>query len=104
MTPQEAIQSALAQTEYEQKYNILMVDMVKLVDDEHLKAVEVLKNDNSKTLVVAVKKALNKELWVNIVPTESQFYSLIELCKHIIKIEKHNALNRRRKNDSTTDL
>ena len=78
-TWQEALISAERPTAYEQKYNIHIKESKILLDNIHLKIAMLEKSDKSITMVFLIKKAKDKELWINWIPTDYQFNCLMSL-------------------------
>lgn len=90
----DCLDSAMRPTEYEQKYGISCTGYDLILDDLDIKIAELKKTDNSSTLVILFKKAKNKDMWINFIPTKNQFNTLLNLKEKIEKIESNNELKR----------
>jgi len=88
--PEDCLESAMRPTEYEQKKGIVAKKARIIYDNPEFKIAEIEKTDNSVTLVVLIKKAKNKDLWINWIPTKNQFNVLSKLPGVIKRIEKEN--------------
>jgi len=93
--PKECLDSAMRPTEYEQTHGIVATGCRIIFDDPELKIAVIEKSDNSVTLAMAIKKAKNKNLWVNWVPTKNQFKIFCERMPEIIKIVERENLDKR---------
>jgi hypothetical protein len=87
---EDCLKSACRPTEYEQKNKIICISSKIIYDNSEFKIAEIEKSDNSTTLVVLIKKAKNKELWMNWIPTKNQFDVLEDLPSIIRELEKKN--------------
>ena len=83
---EECLESAMRPTEYEQKWNIRARSAEIIYNNPEFKIAKIEKTDNSLTLVFLVKKAKNKNLWINWVPTKNQFNERLIFFKDEIEV------------------
>lgn len=93
-TAGNALRSAMRPTAYEQDNDITCLDVEIIHSSEDFKIAELKKSDNTKTLVLVIKKAKQKNLWINWIPTERQFQDLLELKDVILSVERRNKQTR----------
>jgi len=90
----DCLKSAMRPTEYEQEHGIRCTGHEMILDDPEIKIAKVEKSDGSSTMVVLFKKAKNKDIWINFIPTKHQFDILMSLKETIQKIENNNKVKR----------